>query len=73
MMNRIFAILKISTYNIFINYKRAKINGETWQTQSQSKDQLTSSGMGQPDTHAPLHHDAARAHRIAFRIFVSKM
>ena len=35
MMNRIFAILKISTYNILINYKRGESNGETRQTQSQ--------------------------------------
>jgi len=35
--------------------------------------QLTSSGMGQPDTYAPRHHDASRAHRIAFRIFMSKV
>ena len=54
MMNRIFAILKISTYSILINYKRGKSNGETWQTQSQPKDQLTSSGMGQHDAYAPL-------------------
>lgn len=46
LVNRISTILKVSPYNTLINYKGEKVVGSL----TDPKDQLTSSGMGKPDT-----------------------